>query len=409
MRIPGTWVLVLPLLGVLDCRPKAPAPATKAEVQALVQGSNRLGLAVYHDLAKAQNGSLVLTPLGLCDPVAVLAWGLGDPEGSAALKQAGLVLPPDRVPTALEALRRDLLKPDSVLLPGQTPASLSVATALWSDASNPIPWRSRHLLPVVMRTEAANLEADGIREEMRQWIAATTGGLKVPNRLPSPAGGGLALVGTLHFKATWACPFRAEWTESAPFHRLDGSEVMVPLMRLHEPMPYWRDADCEATGLAYAGARLDLVILLPVPGRFRAVESGLDEARLNRILAGLDQSKPYEHGAQVFLPRFTIDSSVDLTGVLAHLGLGHAMSGGAPFPRLQEHTSHLPLCAEQISRFAVDEKGTEASSATIFITLGISKTTPFRADRPFLFLLRDSQTGALLYLGRYLGPEAPQG
>ena len=147
-------------------------------------------------------------------------------------------------------------------------------------------------------------------------------------------------------------------------------------------------------------------MLLPAPGRFQAVEEGLDLARLDRIIAGLHRSSWDSVKAEVFLPRFAFTSHIDLGQVLEQRGLGSFLSGRNRLPRLQARASGYPSSATQDTRFEVDEKGTRAASLTLVCSEGMAKTHPFRADRPFLFLVRDQHTGAIIYLGRFVGTKS---
>jgi len=409
--MPRYTALLLPLcLLALGCRPKTPPPATQAEVQTLVRDSNRMGLELYRALAK-QGDNQVFSPLGLCGPMALLAWGADETTAREIQSALHLTLPPVRIPVGLEAIRQRMLKPVSSLF-GGTPEKprLDFGLAIWSDSANPIPWSSRRKLPVLFSATAENLDfqgdPSGSRDHIQQWATARMDGMKVdgdPGPLPP---NGLAIFGSVRFGARWGMPFQPEMTRTEPFRLLDGREVPVPMMHHHEHWPYFKDRDCEATVLDYHGTCLEMVILLPEPGRFQAVEESLSLERLERISAGFQAGSWNSVQAEVFLPRFTITSKLKLNDALAERGLAPLISGASSLPRLQARTAHHPLSIQQSTRFEVDEKGTQAATLTSISTDGMATTKPFRANRPFLFLIRDRDTGAILYLGRYVDPTA---
>ena len=115
------------------------------------------------------------------------------------------------------------------------------------------------------------------------------------------------------------------------------------------------------------------------------------------------------HNVQVFLPRFTLQSSFLLADALAEMGMPDAFGPGADFSGMDGTTN---LFISQVFHKAwgeVDEEGTEAAAATV-VTVTTSVVGPppstevFRADHPFLFFIRDTQSGSVLFLGRLADP-----
>lgn len=401
-------ILLFTGLLAVGCRPKPPAPATPAEIQVLVADSNNLALEMYKDMARGP-GNLVFTPLGVVGPGALLAWGARGSSGEGP----HFNLAPDRIPTVLEALRVKILQPANpggFSIPGvkEEAPCLNFGMSLWADKANPIPWASRRILPVLMKTEAQSVDfqRDGLAamKQIQHWISAQTGGMEVQANLETPQPGGLMVIGSTRFGACWTYPFIPNKTRTEPFHCIGGQDAPVKMMHHHEVWPYAQDGDCEATCLPYAGTALQMVILLPGVGRLSALERGFDLKRLNRILAQLERHEPGQVKVQLSLPRFNIAQEVNLDGALGKRGLRPVLSGEAALPRLQQQATHLPISVKQVTNFEIDEKGTQAATLTIAVSLGEEETKPFRVDRPFMFIIRDQGTGAILYVGRFTGP-----
>ena len=216
----------------------------------------------------------------------------------------------------------------------------------------------------------------------------------------------LVLVNAVYFKAAWMFPFSEEASRDAPFYLLDGREVLVPTMVKQAPLGYAAGEGYRAVELPYAGGEASLVILLPDSGRFEEFERELDADRLAECLEGLQAND-----VLLFLPKFTFTSQFALGQILAGLGMPDAFSDQADFSGM---TGRRDLAIDEVYHkafVALDEAGTEAAAATAVVmvmSIGPSPEPPkpivVRVDRPFLFLIRDRETGTILFLGRVLNP-----
>ena len=212
----------------------------------------------------------------------------------------------------------------------------------------------------------------------------------------------LTLVNAIYLKAPWRTPFIAEATAPAPFTRLDGSVVEVPTMAVGAGFRYASGAGWRAVELPYLGDQLALTII--VPDDLTSFEAGLDGAGLEAIVTALA-----DRTVDLALPRFGIETKAPLGPALRALGMPAAFepteadfSGITTAEELFIHDVVHP------ANIDVDEKGTEAAAATA-VVMGVTAApidppVTFRADRPFVFALRDLETGAVLFLGRVTDP-----
>jgi len=174
------------------------------------------------------------------------------------------------------------------------------------------------------------------------------------------------------------------------------------MMSMRDHFAYAEEEDYQAIELLYAGERLSMVVLLPAENSYESFEGDLSVARLSEILAELDTEE-----VRLEMPRFELDSEFSLADTLAQLGMPNAFSGAADFSGMDGlrdlfigHVAHKAFVS-------VDEKGTEAAAATgVAIPLSIPQYARMRIDRPFLFLIRDRETGTILFMGRVLDPTA---
>lgn len=204
----------------------------------------------------------------------------------------------------------------------------------------------------------------------------------------------LVLANALHFKAGWEHPFRAKITKERPFTLASGEQVNVPFMAQTEHLRYAEKDGAVAVELPYAGGRFSMILVLPAAGTAAAVPAGLLEK-----LEGTSVS--------VFLPRFKIESVFRLEQTLPAMGMKAAFTGDADFSGIDGTTNLYISVVAHKAFIAVDEEGTEAAAATaVVLELKGEPGAPkvFRADRPFLFLIRDTRKGETLFAGRVADP-----
>jgi serine protease inhibitor len=246
-------------------------------------------------------------------------------------------------------------------------------------------------------------DAEGARQQINAWVADQT-----RQRIPELIGQGVlddltrvVLVNAIYLKAPWAWPFQSEATADGPFTRLDGSTVTVPMMGQTNPFPYAAGDGWRAVELPYVDGNLALTLILP--DDFGSFASSFDVSQLEEIATSLAEQE-----VDVMLPRFSFETKADLVPVLTALGMPNAfVLGTADFSGI---TSEEPLYISSVihqANISVDEQGTEASAATeVAIAAGAAPGGPpqVHLDRPFLFALRDRDTGAVLFLGQVIDP-----
>ncbi len=183
------------------------------------------------------------------------------------------------------------------------------------------------------------------------------------------------------------------------------SQAEAPLMHHFDTVKYMENTDFQAVELPYKGYGLSMVVMLP-----RQVDGcGQLESRLTPALlsASLAQMKPQRVG--IFLPRFKLEFGLDLANMLAKMGMPEAFGPKADFSGI-DGTRFLCISGVFHKAWAeVNEEGTEAAAATATVMVGavMKPAAPppvFRADHPFIFLIRDTRSGSLLFLGRLAQP-----
>ena len=241
---------------------------------------------------------------------------------------------------------------------------------------------------------------------INDWVEDQTEG-KIPDLLPQGVIDPLTrlvLANAVYFNAAWKYPFEKANTQPRPFTLLDGSRVDVPMMSQTKTMPYARGEDYQAVELPYDGGELSLVLLLPDSGDFKRFEGSLSRDRVEAALKSLQPKQ-----VALTLPKFTYQSSFSLAKTLSGMGMPSAMTPGqADFSGIDGSRDLFVSDVIHKALVVVDEKGTEAAAATGAV-IGLTSApaaqpVTITVDRPFVFLIRDVETGAMLFVGRVLNP-----
>lgn len=247
-------------------------------------------------------------------------------------------------------------------------------------------------------------QAEEAREQINRWGSEQTGHnieeLLPPGALDSETA--LVLTNAAYFQAAWLKPFAEGETHDAGFRLLEGGQVMVPTMEQVANLGHAELPGVQAVELPYTGGELSMVILLPDEGNFEPFAQALDADQLDTILNELAPTS-----LRLALPKFRYDAGFELREALKDLGLVDVFGDRADFSGIDG--SH-ELFIDQVYHQAlvgVDEAGTEAAaaSAVAMARKGAPQASlDVRIERPFLFLIRDIDTGAILFLGHVVNP-----
>ncbi|MCC6261415.1 MAG: serpin family protein [Anaerolineales bacterium] len=382
----------------------------EADLQTLVGENNAFGLNLYQAL-HADTGNLILSPYSISLALAMTYAGARGVTETQMAQTLQFTQSQAQVHAAFNALDLSLKAQPAQVAEDQKPFQLSIANGLWIE-------QTYQFLPQYLDTLALNYGAgiraadfaqnfDQERLGINQWVSDQTED-RINNLLADGslnADTKMVLVNAIYFKADWLSQFDADATYDAPFHLLDGSEVSVPTMNdSFYGNPYLQGADYQVLELRYAGETTAMDIFLPAEGNFEAFESAFSAERYAEMIGAL---KPAD-AVRVSLPKFQFAKDFNLSAALSKLGMSVAFDPQtADFSGMTGKPDLFISDVAHKAFVAVDEDGTEAAAATAVImgaTSAMPPETVFTADRPFIFVIRNTVNGQILFIGRVLNP-----
>ena len=385
-------------------RPRRPAGSAAGNaVPALVAGNTEFALDLYSALFE-DDENLIFSPHSLSVVLAMTYAGARGETEQQMARALHLGLPQAQLHAAFNALDQTLSGRDQGVSPE---LQLRFVQALWGQEGETF---LEPFLDTLAEYYGAGMQlvdfqrAEEARRMINEWASAQTenqiGELLPPGALDSATA--LVLANAATFQAAWEKPFPEDATREAAFTLLQGGRVLVPMMEQVAEWGYAELPGVQAVELPYAGGELSMVVLLPNEGNFEPFARSLDAGQLQTILGALAPTN-----VRLALPRFRTDAGYELRDALTGLGMADAFGEEADFSGI-DGTQELFI--EQVYHQAfieVDEAGSEAAAAAAVAIA--RKGAPqaereIRVDRPFLFLIRDIDTSALLFLGHVVNP-----
>lgn len=288
---------------------------------------------------------------------------------------------------------------------------LNIATALWVQRDFPIEqlyrdWIRKYYGGAIIEV---NFDvAEQARGQINAFISEKTRG-KINEALPGnifkPSSNPLAVgfINTIYFSGRWFHPFDPQHTRDQPFYLLDGKIVSLPFMHRQDNFRWAENDKVQYIELPYRGEALVMGILLPnLRDGLPQLETDLTIDQLLQIVNACRYQK-----LDLYLPRFKIDSMLDLPPIFRRIGIVTALDQhNADFSALTKHPIGVYL-SEALHRVCidVDEEGTVVAAMMAYFarSKGISRNPIFKADHPFLFFIRHTVTGQMLFIGRWTG------
>lgn len=258
------------------------------------------------------------------------------------------------------------------------------------------------------RVAGLNFDDPASVDIINHWVDQSTNGKikKILDRIESRDV--MFLINAIYFKGIWTYQFKKEATKDDDFYLSDGSKITVKMMNQSGNYDYFETDQFQAIDLPYGSGAYSMTIFLPRPGY--SLDSLIAEMNPNTWADWMGQFEKKEGG--ILLPKFTLRYKITLNRVLESLGMGIAFSDQADFTRMCKRGG-LSISFVKHKTFAkVDEEGTEAAAVTV-VGVGVTSVEPPRGfqmvvNRPFLCVIREHASNALIFMGKVGHPEWQQ-
>jgi serine protease inhibitor len=378
---------------------------TEADRAAVVEGNNAFAVALYHQLCH-QGGSLFFSPESISTALAMAYAGARGNTASEMAKALHFTLPPGQLHPAMGALLRDLnaAHPDY---------HLNVANALWAQQGYTFLDQFLNLLTTDYGAGLQQVDFKGATEAARstinQWVEQKTQD-KIKNLLAPGAlrpGTRLVLTNAIYFKGNWQTQFDKAQTKNEDFYLSQTKSTTAPLMHREGSFGYFDGGTFQVLEIPYKSNELSLIVLLP---KERSGLPGLENSMTaSNMQQWLNQVAPVSK-VIVTIPRFKSTQQFELSAALRGLGMPQVFDAGADFSAMTGKRDFAISAVIHKAFVDVNEEGTEAAAATAVTMRALAMRAPvapppvFRADHPFIFLIRDNGSRSILFMGRTTDP-----
>jgi serpin B len=380
---------------------------TASQLAALVSGNSTFAFNLYKQLTKTNTGNMFYSPYSISTALGMTYAGANGDTATQMAKALYFTLPQSQLHPAFNDLALQLAsRGQGASGTNGKSFALNIANALWCE-------KTYNFLPNFLNTLGENYGAgvnllDFInfpelsRVTINNWVSNETND-KINDLIPAGAitpQTRLVLTNAIYFDAAWQNPFSADKTKNGTFNLQDGSTVSVPMMNNEGNYGYTKGSGYQAVELPYSGNQVAMDIIMPDAGKFSTFESGMTADTVSGIISNL------QNGSLSFtMPKFNFDSSFSLKAALTALGMPIAFSDQADFSGMTGNQDLTIADVVHKAYVAVDEQGTEAAAATgVVMSATAMMQNSLTINQPFIFVIRDIQTGSILFVGRVLNP-----
>ncbi|MFA5629506.1 MAG: serpin family protein [Dehalococcoidales bacterium] len=378
-------------------------------LEALVDGNNRFAFDLYKELNSQKEGNFFYSPFSISLALAMTYAGANGQTKDEMSATLNFLLADKDLHNAFNKLSVELNNRGKVPTGSLSQGfELNIVNATWGQLGF-------EFLETFLDILAENYDAgirlldyendpEACRQIINKWVSEKTKG-KIEDLIPEGTINELTrlvITNAIYFKAAWLHQFDKESTYDGVFHLPDGTVITVPMMHQHNTFDCTVQNNYTAIEMLYDTYNMSMVIIMPKEGKFGEIENSLSPELLDEILGNLMRSQ-----VNLTMPKFEFESDFGLKKSLISMGMPEAFSDNADFSGITDKISLAIGDVVHKAFVSVDEEGTEAAAATAVI-IGVTsmplETTEINIDHSFIFLIRDIDTGSVLFIGRVLNP-----
>lgn len=402
MKMRAVFLSVL-LIMVLAFGLSGSGMADQDDWSVVVKGNNDFAFDLYRVTA-SEKGNLFFSPYSVSSALAMTYAGARGETAKQMDKALHFDLAANKLNPGFAGLMKQFNASDKAY-------QLSVANALWGQEGTKfypefVEITQKYYDAGFKQVDYIN-KTEQARQTINNWVETKTNHKikelikpKILNELTR-----LVLTNAIYFKGRWEFRFKPNSTKEAPFYITNEEKTDIPLMYQLGKFKYAETDESQILELSYSGGEVAMDILLPKPkSDLVSLESRLQSANFQSWLDQMSAKR-----VEVFLPRFKMEKELMLGGYLTNLGMKDAFDeNNANFSGISDTFLYITHVIHK-AFVEVNEEGTEAAAATgvVMGTKSVNSNKPvvFRADRPFIFLIRDLKSNSILFMGRMVDPQ----
>jgi len=383
--------------------------STAADIKTLIEGNTAFGFNIYRILSKTGD-NIFYSPYSISAALAMTYAGARSESEQRIADTMQFMLPQSNLHAAFNSMDIELgSRGQGAKGKDDKGFRLHVVNAIWGQ-------KDFSFLPAFLDVLAENYgaglrivdyinETEKSRIKINSWVSEQTE-QRIKDLIPAGALNAmtrLVLTNAIYFNAAWADQFNENATMNAPFYLIDGKEKSVSMMKNTASYRFAEGEGYRAVELPYDGGELSMVILLPQTGSFSTFQSSLNAGEVQNIIESLENRQ-----ITLSIPKFKFDSQFSLKEALTAMGMGPEFTPDADFSGMTGERDLFISDVLHKAFVAVDESGTEAAAATAVIMKATAmpmQPLEITVNRPFIFFIRDIQTGAVLFIGQILNPD----
>ena len=395
------------LTGKVDYNPNP--QYTPEEAASLASANNQFAFDLYQQLKSGQ-GNLLFSPYSLYQALTMVYGGAKADTASQIRNVLHYPISDEELHRVSNALNLALSSKPGASVEADQAFTLQIANALWAMQNGHI---EQSYLDLLSENYSAGMRTVDFAQSQKaadlinQWAQEHTNNKikEIANPDMFNANTRLALTNAVYFKGAWRLPFEEANTHKQDFTLLNGEQVAVDMMRIStEEFRSLKNDQIQMVEMSYANSTMVMDLISPVDGNWDAFSQTLTAGLLDDYIEQLSS-----HRVDLSLPKFKIETpEMDLINPMQDLGMIDLFGMNADLSGMTGDKSLLISTLVQKAFIDVNEAGTEAAAVTIAVAQEKGMISPdpitITFDSPFLFLIRDRETGAILFIGQLMQP-----
>lgn len=389
-------------LGTLSQDQRAPLRALTSAEKAIVAADNSFGFKFFTAVNKTEPAkSIFLSPVSVSMALGMTLNGANGTTRDAMIQTLEFT---GMAQTDINSSYKSLI----ALLSGLDPkVAFQIANSIWHRPELNVERAFKDVNQLYFNAEinSLNFSDPNASSTVNAWVDRCTKG-KITKIVPNPIPAEMVMyvINAMYFKGTWTTTFDTTSTRDDIFIRPDGSRTSCRMMYQKGKLKYFGSDQLQVVDLPYGDAGFSMTVLLPAAGTSIDDFAGnLTQQVWNSAVSGLVSQE-----AELYFPKFKFEYEKTLNDMLKSMGMSIAFSTtDADFTNIDKRGQLYISEVKHKTYVQVDEEGTEAAAVT---SIGIGVTSigqhpVMRVDRPFIFVIRENNSGTILFIGKIVEPK----